>query len=342
MNHYKEMQDKLKHVLGKTILTALSSPSMIELMCNEDGRIWLDSYAGMQEIGLLEPAQVRTIICTVAGMTDQIIDRENPDLSAEMPLLLDDEYTLFRFQGMAYPTVLNPLFSIRRPASKVYTWEEYENNGVMTVPQIEYLKETIGNHMNILVAGATASGKTTFANTILQEIARQFPEERIGILQDTLELQSVSENKFQLRTSEFRDMDDLLKCSLRLRPDRIIIGEVRGKECLSLIKAWGTGHPGGVATIHANNAVQSLMRIEQLVQEANVMPNPQGIAQTINVIVYICKTKSNKAGRVVKEIVVVDGYDESFKQYSIRPVGEEEPLLFLGRELMLYELIKLN
>ena len=342
MNHYKEMQDKLNHVLGSEILSELRNPSMIELMCNEDGRIWVETFAGMKEAGFLNSARVKTIICTVAGMTDQIVDRENPDISAEMPLFLDGEYCMFRFQGMVYPTVLNPIFSIRRPASKIFTWDEYQERGVVTQSQTEYLKEAVNKHQNIIVAGGTASGKTTFVNTLLDEIARQFPQQRIGILQDTLELQCPSQNKFQLRASEYRNMDDLLKCSLRLRPDRIVVGEVRGKECLSLVKAWGTGHPGGAATVHANSASQALVRIEQLIQEANVSPVPEVIAQTINVVIYIAKTKANKAGRIVQDIIEVNGYDASLKQYQFNAFFEKETVFSLGRELIMYELTQLN
>lgn len=336
MNHYKEMQDKLKYVLGPVIMQALSDPSMIELMCNEDGRIWLDTFNGMTEIGIIESSKVMTIICTVAGMTDGIVNRENPDLSAEMPLLLGDDYIIFRFQAMIYPTVLTPIMSIRRPASKVFTWEELEKGGVLTLEQIKYLKEAVKEHKNIIVVGGTASGKTTFVNTILLEIADQFTHERIGILQDTLELQSPNLNKFLLRASEYRTMNDLLKCTLRLRPDRIVIGEVRGSEVLSLLKSWNTGHPGGVASLHSNSAYQGLNRIEQLIQEANVVPVKEVIAQTINVIVHITKSKGNKAGRIVNEILEVQGFDKTLNEYLTVSMFKDEPVINLGKEVIFF------
>jgi type IV secretion system protein VirB11 len=138
------------------------------------------------------------------------------------------------------------------------------------------------------------------------------PSERYVIIEDTLEIQCRAQNLVQLRTSENANLTRLVRATMRLRPDRIIIGEVRGGEALALLKAWNTGHPGGVTTIHANSAKAALTRLSSLVQEAGVPPQPELIAETIKLIAFIVRTAG---GRRVTELVRLEGYDarEGFK-----------------------------
>src|SRR5260370_41941612 len=130
--------------------------------------------------------------------------------------------------------------------------------------------------------------------------------------EDTLEIQCRAENLVQLRTSENTDLTRLVRATMRLRPDRIIIGEVRGAEALALLKAWLTGHPGGVTTIHANSAKAALTRLSSLLPEAGVPPQPELIAETVQLIAFISRTAR---GRRVTELVRLEGYDarEGFK-----------------------------
>jgi type IV secretion system protein VirB11 len=137
-------------------------------------------------------------------------------------------------------------------------------------------------------------------------VARSAHSERYVIIEDTLEIQCRAENFVQLHTSEAADLTRLVRATMRLRPDRIIIGEVRGAEALALLKAWLTGHPGGVTTIHANSAKGALTRLSSLVQEAGVPPQPELIAETINLIAFIVSTPEE---RRVKELIRVEGYD---------------------------------
>jgi len=111
--------------------------------------------------------------------------------------------------------------------------------------------------------------------------------------------------------------------SMRIRPDRIIIGEVRGKEAYSLIKAWNTGHPGGVSTIHANSAKSGLLRLEQLIVEAGVTCVPEAIAEAVNLLVFIQKSNRNKKGRQVTAILKLNGYDKKEGYLIKEEVGEE-------------------
>ncbi len=115
-------------------------------------------------------------------------------------------------------------------------------------------------------------------------------------------------------------MNDLIFDCMRIRPDRIIIGEVRGKEAYSLIKAWNTGHPGGVSTVHANSAQSGLLRLEQLMMESGVVCVPEAIAEAVNLLVYIQKSNKNKKGRLVTSILKLNGYDKK-EGYLIEACG---------------------
>jgi type IV secretion system protein VirB11 len=205
------------------------------------------------------------------------------------------------------PVVRRPCFAMRKPAQVLYTIDDYVRDQIITDGQAEIFRDAIDRRQNILIGGGTGSGKTTLAGALINEmVARSDANERYVIIEDTLEIQCRAQNVVQLHTAEAADLGRLVRTTMRLRPDRIIIGEVRGAEALALLKAWLTGHPGGVTTIHANSARAALTRLSSLVQEAGVPPQPELIAQTINVIAFILRTA---AGRRVTELVRVDGYD---------------------------------
>ncbi len=165
---------------------------------------------------------------------------------------------------------------------------------------------------NILVAGGTSSGKTTLVNALLAEIAKT--QHRVVLIEDMRELQCDAPNLVALRTrARIASLADLVRSALRLRPDRIPIGEVRGAEALDLIKAWGTGHPGGVGTIHAGSAFGTLHRLEQLIQEAVVAVPRALIAETIDIIAVLTR---DHEGRRLTELVQVQGLDAS-GQYQL-------------------------
>jgi type IV secretion system protein VirB11 len=171
--------------------------------------------------------------------------------------------------------------------------------------QKEQLEIAIRDRKNILVAGGTGSGKTTLANALIAEIVQAHPEHRLVIIEDTAEIQCSAENAVLLHATDNVDMLRLLKATMRLRPDRILVGEVRGPEALALLKAWNTGHPGGVATVHANSAAAGLIRMEQLIAEATPTPIPVLIGEAVDLVVSIVKTP---IGRKVHEILQVLGY----------------------------------
>lgn len=336
--------EKLMSLLGETILHALRNPQVTDVMVNPDGSLWLDTFDGMKSKDeKFQANRTYNIICTVASMIDDVVNRRHPDIRAEIPFSIDEnQQRLLRFQGAIPPIVRGPSFTIRIPASRVFTLQEYVESGVLSSYQWEYLQSAIHDRKNILVVGSTGSGKTTFLNALIAEIARQSPQERVITIEDTFELQINVLNNVSFRSSDEIDMDRLLRNSLRSNPHRIVVGEVRGgRETLTMIKSWNTGHCG-VCTIHANDALNGLIRIEQLIFEAGILPVPEVIACTVNVIVYIEKNNDCKAGRCVREVLEVIGYDRALRQYLtalVTPVTYD--LRDESRQLF-YELIEVR
>jgi P-type conjugative transfer ATPase TrbB len=307
----QRINEKLRRELGPVICEVLRDPTVIEIMLNPDGRLWVEYLGGrMQPLGFMPPFQAEALMATIASTLKTTITRENPILECELPL--DGS----RFEGLIPPVVVAPTFAIRRKALSIFTLEQYVTAGIMTDAQRLKICAAVDAHHNILIAGGTGSGKTTLANAILDYLAKSWPEERPIVIEDTAEIQVSADNVVILRAVDGVDMLRLLKASMRLRPSRIIVGEVRGSEALALIKAWNTGHPGGVATVHANDAQGALIRLESLVAEATFAPMQQVIAEAVNVVISIAKTPQ---GRRVQEVLTVIGYDGCRYQVSSSP-----------------------
>lgn len=293
--------EALRRNVGADVLRLLEDPKVVEVMLNPDGGLWIDEMgAGMRQVGSMDPVRSLSIINSVAALLGAVVTADQPILECELPI--DGS----RFEALIPPLVAQPVFTIRKKALLVFTLADYVNKGIMTNGQKEAIEEAVRGRENILVAGGTSTGKTTLANAILHSVSLLDPDHRIVIIEDTLELQCAAPNTVFLRTSENTDMTRLLRATMRLRPDRIVVGEVRDASALALLKAWNTGHPGGVGTVHANSAEAALVRVGQLVQEAGVPPQPELIAEAVNVVVSIKRTAT---GRVVDEIVRVKSYE---------------------------------
>jgi P-type conjugative transfer ATPase TrbB len=272
----------LRTALGPAIAGYLEDPSIVEVMLNPDGRLWIDRLSeGLSDTGeRLNPADGERIVRLVAHHVGSEVHAGSPRVSAELP------ETGERFEGLLPPVVAAPTFAIRKPAVAVFTLNDYVAAGIMTSGQAEELRTAVAARKNILVAGGTSTGKTTLTNALLAEVAKT--ADRVVLIEDTRELQCLAPNLVALRTKDgVVSLSDLVRSSLRLRPDRIPIGEVRGAEALDLLKAWGTGHPGGVGTIHAGSALGALRRLEQLIQEAVVTVPRALIAETIDVVAVL-------------------------------------------------------
>lgn len=295
----------LRTAMGPAIAAALGDPRVLEVMVNPDGALRLDRLGeGRSDTGVrYEPAQVERIIRLVASHARTDVHANAPIVSAELPP--HGSGAGERFEGLLPPVVLAPCFSIRKPATRLYTLMDYVADGIMSADTARLLSLAVVDRRNILVVGGTSSGKTTLANALLAEMAHL--DERLLIIEDTRELQSPAADTVALRTRPGSvTMADLVRSTLRLRPDRIIVGEVRGPEALDMLKAWNTGHPGGIATVHANSARSALLRIEQLIQEAVVTVPRRLIAEAIDMVVFIA---GRGASRRVETIARVAGLD---------------------------------
>jgi len=293
--------EKIRRVLGAPICKLLEEPGVIEILLNADGSLWLERLTKEMEcIGTMQPSQAESVICSVAAYHREVVTRENPIFEGELPINGE------RFEALIPPVVSAPVFTIRLRASKVFTLAEYVEAGIMTEQQKLMIESAVINRQNILVVGGTGTGKTTLTNAIIEAIVRLAPEHRLIIIEDTAEIQCSAKNANLLHATDAVDMLRLLKATMRLRPDRILVGEVRGPEALALLKAWNTGHPGGAATVHANGARAGLIRLEQLIAEASTSPMQRLIAEAVDLIVSISKTPD---GRRIDEIVSVHGFE---------------------------------
>lgn len=292
----------LRTALGASIAGWLDDPTVIEVMLNPDGRLWVDRLGdGISDSGeRLSHADGERIVRLVAHHVGIEVHARSPRVSAELPEGGE------RFEGLLPPVVAAPAFAIRKPAIAVFTLEDYVAAGILLPAHAAVFREGIAARWNILVAGGTGTGKTTLTNALLAEVATT--DDRIVLIEDTRELQCTSPNLVALRTKDgVASLSDLVRSSLRLRPDRIPIGEVRGAEALDLLKAWGTGHPGGIGTIHAGTALGALRRMEQLIQEAVVSVPRALLAETIDLVAVLVR---DGRGRRLAELIRVTGLDE--------------------------------
>jgi type IV secretion system protein VirB11 len=303
-------REKLLRDLGDTFMNAFNDPKTVEIMLNADHRLWQERLGeAMRCIGTMRPSQSEAVIKTTAGYYGKEITRANPVLESEFPL--DGS----RFAAQLPPIVSGPTFALRKKAVSVFTLAGYVATGVLSEAHRDVLIKAIHAHRNILVIGGTGSGKTTLVNALIHEMVQADAHERVFIIEDTGEIQCSAENFVQYRTSFEVGMTQLLRTSLRMRPDRILVGEVRGPEALDLLMAWNTGHEGGAATLHANDARAGLSRLSMLISMHRDAPRPIEplIGEAVHLLVHISRTPS---GRRVQEIVAVEGYEDG--RYVLR------------------------
>ncbi|QOZ72578.1 P-type conjugative transfer ATPase TrbB [Bradyrhizobium arachidis] len=303
----------LRSALGSAIAGYLDDEAVIEVMLNPDGRLWIDRLSnGLIDTGeTLSAEDGERIVRLVAHHVGAEVHAGAPRVSAELP------GTGERFEGLLPPVVAAPAFAIRKPAVAVFTLDDYVARGILTSEQARTLKDAVAARKNILVAGGTSTGKTTLTNALLAEVAKT--ADRVVLIEDTRELQCKAPNLVALRTKDgVATLSDLVRSSLRLRPDRIPVGEVRGAEALDLLKAWGTGHPGGIGTIHAGTALGALRRLEQLIQEAVITVPRALIAETINLVAVLA---GRGVDRRLVELALVTGLGAA-GDYSLSSAGD--------------------
>lgn len=310
--YLRQTSEKLRRELGPVVGGLLDDPDVIEIILNQDGNLWAERLGrDMERVGTMLAWQAKAMMGTVASLMETVINGTNPILECELPL--DGS----RFEGMLPPVVPAPVFSIRKRAVKIFSLKDYVDQGIMTHPQRALIETAIRDRNNILIAGGTGSGKTTLANAAIRHIAEVCPKDRLVIIEDTRELQCKSENFSSLKSTQEISMSDLVRSTLRLRPDRVIVGEVRDGAALAMLNVWNTGHEGGVATVHANSAELALMRLEQLVSQVSKSTQKELIGETVHMVVYI---ERRDGKRRVSELVRVNGYENG--RYVTRRIGE--------------------
>ena len=300
----RRVYEMLQTAFGPTINALLDDPEVTNIRLNPNGKLFFKTLKEGKKLSdaIISESAAEQIIRIVASIRSDICDAKNPIISSELPV------TGFRFQGMLPPVVARASFAIRKKALLIYTLDDYVSQGILTKQWADYLKEAVRNKKNILIVGGTDSGKTTFANAVLAEISQY--NDTILIIEDTYELQCNANDVIEFRASNGSgDMRSLLKSALRFDPDRIIVGEVRGPEALTLLDSWNTGHPGGLSTIHADSARKALRRLEQLILQGTRHVSKQMIADAVDVIVFIV---SDGINRKIKEIIEVEGFNEDY------------------------------
>lgn len=304
---------KLQDALGERLCVALDDPTVVEIMLNPDGRLYIERLGhGIAPAGEMSRGAAEIVIGSVAHVLNSEVDDDRPIVSGEIPI------GGHRFEGLLPPVVSAPSFTIRRRASRLIPLDDYVTSKMMTPHQASVIRNAVSSRLNIVVSGGTGSGKTTLANAVIAQIVETAPEDRLVILEDTAEIQCAAENAVALRTSDTVDMARLLKSTMRLRPDRIIVGEVRDGAALTLLKAWNTGHPGGVTTIHSNSAGSALQRLEQLTAEVSQQPMQAVIGDAVDLIISIARTGK---GRRVTDILHVERF--SAGQYQMQSYAQE-------------------
>lgn len=299
----KRLTERLRRDLGPLVEGALNDAKTTDLLLNADGKLWLKRLGEpARVIGEIAAWRVTSAMKTLAGLLGKTIGAKEPILDGELPFGNE------RFAGQLPPIVSSPCFAIRKPAISVFTLASYVALGIMTQVQCDAIQKAVREHKNILVVGGTGSGKTTLINAIIKEMVDYDPNERVFIIEDTGEIQCSAVNCVQYHTTLEVSMTDLLKTTLRMLPDRIIVGEVRGAEALDLLDSWNTGHDGGAGTLHANSPKAALYRLKSLITRNKHAPTEIEplIAEAVHVVVHIQKTPE---GRRVEGILEILGYE---------------------------------
>lgn len=320
-------REVILRLLGPLVGTLLLEDDVTDIILNDDCQLWVTRLGQPSRIvGVMDTYDADSLICAQADALGFVATRQTPIIQGE--LLIDGS----RFIGIRPPVVKNPIFCIRKKASALFSLGQYVERGIMTPKQQRIINRSVRNRSNILVVGGTGSGKTTLVNGIILTIVESCPDQRIIGIEDTTELQCQAENSTFMRTTDSGiNLQSLLQASLRMFPDRIIVGEVRGPEALDMLMAWNTGHPGGVCTLHSNitRPRAALQRLETLVSMSDHAPKrgiEKIIGEAVDLIVCIERVPGGRRISSIHAVVEYDGKSEDYKlvpEELINPDDEE-------------------
>lgn len=328
------LEAKLKRELGDTILELLADDRTEDIVLNPNSDLWVKRMGqGFERVGEMPATQAASALNTIAAWKGTVLNHERPILETELPI--DGS----RFEGIVSPVVRAPVFAIRLRPKRIFSLSEYERAGILThkadplnrvrkrdtfaesvrgLGHANIIRAAVAGKRNILIVGATGSGKTTLVNAVLDVMTQVAPQDRVISIEDTTELQCAVRNHVDLLAVGTVSMLDCLRACMRLKPNRIVVGEVRGAEAHTMLKAWNTGHPGGAATVHANDALSGLIRLESLVAEATSAPQQSLIAEAVDLVVFVDQESELPAGRKIREVALVTGHREG--RYEIEYV----------------------
>lgn len=301
----------------------LLDDSISEIMGNPDASWWYerDGIIQREESVSFDAGRLRTGLEVIANQLGKHLDEDNPVLHAQLP---DGS----RLAAVIPPVVRpSPALIIRKFPSSHYSVDDLIGRGTLTRPLADLLAKQIRDGKTVLISGGTSTGKTT----VLRVLANAIPEDqRIVVIEDTSELHIKKPNMLavECQTDTFKasvSFDDLLKSALRWRPDRIILGEVRGIEARTLLDSLNTGHAGSLATIHANSAEKALHRFANLVMrnhaQSTFVDTEAEIAEAVDFIVHVERLPGR---RVIREVLALRGYDRDAKRFQIESVFATE------------------
>ncbi len=331
---HQRLEVKLRREFGDLVLKSLADDRTEDILLNPDSSVWVKRMGeGFSRIGEMSAAAAASALGTVAAWRGTVLNHERPILETELPI--DGS----RFEALVPPVVRRPVFAIRLRPRRIFTLQEYEAGRILTekddpvnrlrrnddfassvrgLKHVQIIRAAVRARKNLLVVGSTGSGKTTLVNAILEALAQLTPNDRVISIEDTTELQCPVRNYLDLRAVGSVTMLECLRACMRLKPTRIVVGEVRGAEAHTLLKAWNTGHPGGAATVHANDAMSGLIRLESLVAEATNAPQQNLIAEAVDLVIFVDEEPELRAGRKVREVLLVTGYRDG--QYLVEHV----------------------
>jgi type IV secretion system protein TrbB len=311
--------DMMARYLGNAIMKAFDDDDVTEVYRNSHPDVvWYDTRSrGRIDSGeRLDANRCEMFLNAAAASQNATLSLDTPRVQAELPMAM---FRRSRLQGFVPPASSGPAFNIRKPPTVIYSLDDYVSAGSLSRAQRAALREAVIMRWSVLVAGGTNTGKTTLCNALLREVTDCFPQDRVVILEDTVELQCCARDYLALRTGDGLNLSALVRSSLRTSPNRIVVGEVRGAEALDLLDAWATGHPGGCGTVHASSAEGALNRLDRLAQRSGVPPQRSLVAEAVDLVVV---TEGGNSGRRVADLARVVGLDPT-GQFVLQHLTQE-------------------